>query len=159
HYIIHAMLRSDDWRNFVAMAVVLPVAGPLRSAWATRLDGFTVDEPWHITAAVAYLRTGEYFLNPEHPPLIKLLVALPLTQGTFHSTEPGSLHDKREERDFVQAVMYTQNEADSIHTCTRRSMYFFNGFLLIFFAISAFRVFGGVIALGSLVFLLMDPTV
>jgi hypothetical protein len=153
------MQRSDDWRHFLAFAVVLTIAGSLRSAWATRLDGFTVDEPWHIAAGVAYLHSGEYFLNPEHPPLIKLVAASPLTQDVFKWVEPGTLHDKGEERDFVEAVMYTQNDADSVQSRVRWTMYVFNGLLLVFFALSAFRVFGGVIALASLVFLLIDPTV
>ena len=64
---IRRMHRMDHWRPFLMLAVALIVAGAFRSAWATRLDGFTVDEPWHVTAGVAYLRTGEYYLNPEHP--------------------------------------------------------------------------------------------
>ena len=37
-----------------------------------------VDEVAHISAGYSYLRYGEYRLNPEHPPLIKDLAALPL---------------------------------------------------------------------------------
>jgi len=51
------MHRLDHWRPFLMLAVALIVAGVFRSAWATRLDGFTIDEPWHVTAGVAYLRT------------------------------------------------------------------------------------------------------
>jgi len=53
------MYRLDRWRVFVTLAVLLIAVGIFRSAWATRRDGFTIDEPWHITAGVAYLRTGE----------------------------------------------------------------------------------------------------
>src|SRR6266566_2995437 len=38
-------------------------------------------------------------------------------------------------------------------------MYLFNGLLLLFFAVSTFRTFGGVVALGALLFALIDPTV
>jgi len=44
----------------------------LRSHAGTRLDGFTVDEPWHIVAGAQYVRSGDFRLNPEHPPLTKL---------------------------------------------------------------------------------------
>jgi tetratricopeptide (TPR) repeat protein len=153
------MFRSDDRRHFLALAVLLIIAGFFRSAWATRRDGFTIDEPWHVTAGIAYLRTGEHYLNPEHPPLVKIVAASPLTRSSFHWTAPGPLHDKKEERDFVEAVMYTHNDADSIHSRVRWSMYLFNGLLLLFFALSAFRVFGGIVASGALAFLWMDPTV
>src|SRR5207302_1751441 len=38
----------------------------------------TYDEPAHIGAGLSYLVTGEFKLNPEHPPLLKELAALPL---------------------------------------------------------------------------------
>jgi len=38
----------------------------------------TVDEPLHLTAGYSYLVTGNFRLNLEHPPLIKMLAALPL---------------------------------------------------------------------------------
>src|SRR6266567_5203794 len=148
----------DNWRVFLALVIFLIAGGVLRSAWATRRDGFTVDEPWHITAGVAYLRTGEYFLNPEHPPLVKL-VAASAVPHIFQFAEPGLLHDKTDERKFVEATIYEHNNADFIQARVRRAMYFFNGLLLLFFALATFRVFGGTVALGSLLFVLIDPTV
>jgi hypothetical protein len=153
------MHRLDQWRVFLALAVPVIVAGALRSAWATRLDGFTIDEPWHITAGAAYLRTGEYYLNPEHPPLVKLVAALAAPRSVFRLTEPSSLHDKTEERKFVESTMYEQNDADKIQSRVRPVMYGLNGLLLLLFAAAAFRVFGGIIALGALLFALIDPTV
>jgi dolichyl-phosphate-mannose-protein mannosyltransferase len=141
------------------LAAALIVAGVFRSAWATRLDGFTIDEPWHVTAGVAYLRTGEYYLNPEHPPLVKLVAALAAPQSVFQFTEPSSLHDKTEERKFVEQIIYTHNDADRIQSRVRVVMSVFNGLLLLMFAASAFRVFGGAVALGALLFVLIDPTV
>src|SRR5713226_6589514 len=106
------MSRLDHWRLFLALAVSLIAAGLLRSAWATRRDGFTIDEPWHITAGVAYLRTGEYYLNPEHPPLAKIVAGLAVPRSVFQFAEPGPLHDKTDERKFVEATMYSHNNAD-----------------------------------------------
>jgi uncharacterized membrane protein (Fun14 family) len=151
--------RLDHWRPFLLLAVALIVAGAFRSAWATRLDGFTIDEPWHVTAGVAYLRTGEYYLNPEHPPLVKLVAALAAPRSVFQFTEPSSLHDKTEERKFVEEIIYTHNDADKIQSRVRVVLYVFNGLLLLLFAAAAFRVFGGAVAIGALLFALIDPTV
>lgn len=41
-------------------------------------DSGIVDEIAHIPAGYSYLKYGDYRLNPEHPPLIKDLAALPL---------------------------------------------------------------------------------
>ena len=45
---------------------------------SSREDAFTSDEPPHITAGYSYLRFQDARLNPEHPPLIKMLAAAPL---------------------------------------------------------------------------------
>jgi predicted membrane-bound dolichyl-phosphate-mannose-protein mannosyltransferase len=41
-------------------------------------DSNIVDEVAHIPSGYSYLTTGDYRLNPEHPPIIKDLAALPL---------------------------------------------------------------------------------
>ena len=38
----------------------------------------TYDEAVHLAAGFSYLTTGDYQLNPEHPPLSKMLAAIPL---------------------------------------------------------------------------------
>ena len=38
----------------------------------------TFDEPLHLLAGYSYLKWGDYRVNPEHPPLAKILGALPL---------------------------------------------------------------------------------
>jgi hypothetical protein len=149
----------DHWRVFAALAILLIGVGVLRSAWATGRDGFTVDEPWHVTAGVAYLRTGEYYLNPEHPPLVKLVAGLAASRRVFRFSEPNVLNDKNVERRFVEQTVYEQNDEDFVQLRVRRAMFLFNGLLLLLFALSVFRVFGGAVALGALVFVLIDPTV
>ncbi len=41
-------------------------------------DGPTADEAVHLSAGVSYLQTGDFRMNPEHPPLVKLLAGLPV---------------------------------------------------------------------------------
>jgi len=41
-------------------------------------NAITTDESAHISSGYYYLKTGKYFLNVEHPPLVKDLSALPL---------------------------------------------------------------------------------
>lgn len=38
----------------------------------------TYDEGVHLAAGLSYWRTGDFRLNPEHPPLVKLLASVPL---------------------------------------------------------------------------------
>ena len=53
---------------FMFIAAVTSMAG----------DSAIRDEVPHITAGYSYFKTGDYRLNPEHPPLIKDLAAVPL---------------------------------------------------------------------------------
>jgi 4-amino-4-deoxy-L-arabinose transferase-like glycosyltransferase len=45
---------------------------------SSREDALTSDEPPHIAAGYSYLRFQDARLNPEHPPLLKMLAAAPL---------------------------------------------------------------------------------
>ena len=38
----------------------------------------TIDEPAHILAGYRHLQCGDYGINPEHPPLLKMIAAAPL---------------------------------------------------------------------------------
>ncbi len=46
--------------------------------WFIRANSQTHDEGVHLTAGYSYLATHEFRLNPEHPPLLKELAALPI---------------------------------------------------------------------------------
>lgn len=66
-------------RVFAALAV-LPLAAALGLAlWGAWGDGITVDEPSHLVAGYAALAQGDFRLSPDHPPLGRMLLALPLT--------------------------------------------------------------------------------
>jgi hypothetical protein len=54
---------------FTLLLLLLIGGAIVRSAIATRLDGFTIDEAYHIAAGVSYVRYSDFRINPEHPPL------------------------------------------------------------------------------------------
>ncbi|MGA8776599.1 MAG: hypothetical protein WB536_19570, partial [Terriglobales bacterium] len=54
--------------TFVWLALLLVALAILRSAVSTRLDGFTIDEAYHIAAGVSYVKYHDFRINPEHPP-------------------------------------------------------------------------------------------
>lgn len=60
------------------MALVVFSAALLVQCIGAWTDSQTTDEAVHLSAGLSYWRTGDFRLNPEHPPLIKLLAALPL---------------------------------------------------------------------------------
>jgi len=69
-----AFVRERHW--FVASALLALMFGLGMASMVG--NSAIVDEIAHIPAGYAYLHYGDYRLNPEHPPLIKDLAALPL---------------------------------------------------------------------------------
>jgi len=143
---------------WAALAVLIGLA-ILRSAIATRLDGFTIDEPYHVVAGVSYVRTADFRLNPEHPPLMKLWAGAVLSAGRFRLPPFRPLADKNDERHFTDAAVFLQNDPDAVQSRTRAALFAFNGLLLALLAEAIRRNFGPTLALFALAFLVIDPTV
>lgn len=61
-----------------AAAALLLLSFFLRALAVARAHSLTVDEPPHLVAGYYYLRHGDYTLNPEHPPLAKVLSGIAL---------------------------------------------------------------------------------
>ncbi len=60
------------------LAVLLLALMALLAGGAALRESVTVDEVSHIGAGVSYLQRLDLRLNPEHPPLPKVLAAIPL---------------------------------------------------------------------------------
>src|SRR4030095_455663 len=148
---------------FAGLLLALLLCGILRSAIATRLDSFDLDEAYHITAGVTYARLGDYRLNPEHPPLVKLWVGMFLSPEVFKTPQFRPLADKWEERHFTEDVVFTQNDPDLTQRRVRLAMLLLNGALVLVFALAVWSAFGSgigaMMATGALAFLMIDPTV
>ncbi|HET8781422.1 MAG TPA: phospholipid carrier-dependent glycosyltransferase [Pyrinomonadaceae bacterium] len=130
----------------------------VRSSIATRLDSFTFDEAYHIGAGAAYVQTGDFRLNPEHPPLVKLWVGTFVSSRGFQLSPYRAYQDKKSEREAVETDVYFKNNPDTVQRHSRAAMFALNSVLLFLFAIACRRVFGDVVALAATAFLVIDPT-
>ena len=61
-----------------ALALLLLAFMAILAGGATRRESVTIDEVVHIGAGVSYMQTLDMRINGEHPPLAKVLAALPL---------------------------------------------------------------------------------
>jgi hypothetical protein len=146
-------------RSFLALLLLLVGGTILRSVLATRLDDFTLDEAYHIAAGVSYVQHGDFRLNPEHPPLVKLWVGSLLSVTGFHLSALRQFHDKPDERRFAEENVFLQNDPDSVQRRSRTAMWMLNGLLLMALALALRRSFGPAAALGAVLFLAIDPTI
>jgi hypothetical protein len=145
--------------SFLWLALFLITLAIVRSAIATRLDSFALDEPYHIAAGVSYVKYCDFRVNPEHPPLVKLWVGSLMAVSGFQLDALRQFHDKPEERSFATRATLRQNDPNSVQRRVRVAMYVFNGLLLLALAFALRQVFGHVVALCTLLFLAIDPTV
>lgn len=142
----------------LALLIGLVALAILRSHVGTQRDGFTVDEPWHVVAGVSYLRTGDYRLNPEHPPLVKL-VAGAAQDRDFVLPPLAPLAEKSQEREWVEDVMFMQNDAAAAQKASRVAVWAFHAGLLLALGLLLWRAVGLAWAGGTLGFLAIEPTV
>jgi hypothetical protein len=90
----HLKSSGISLRVFVLVLLLLVGGAIVRSAIATRLDGFTMDEAYHIAAGVSYVRYADFRINPEHPPLVKLWVGSFMSATGFHLSSIRPFADK-----------------------------------------------------------------
>ena len=102
--------RSGIWTTVgIAMAGVFCLQALLA---APRLSA-TTDEPVHLSAGYSYWQTGDFRINPEHPPLAKLLAAFPLVFLSPKLDTSTKEWSEASEYPFGFAFLYG-NDADSL---------------------------------------------
>ena len=154
-------MRSPRIRRnlFVVLTLLIIGGATVRSAITTHLDGFTIDEPYHIAAGVSYVKYHDFRINPEHPPLVKLWVGSVIAASGFRLDSLQQFNDKPGERKFTQRAVFRENDPDSVQRRARSAMYALNGVLLLALAFALERVFNAGVSLGTLLFIAIDPTV
>src|SRR3989338_160737 len=109
----------------VGLLLALMFALMFFSAWN---ESATMDELAHIPAGYSYLSQKDYRLNPEHPPLIKDLAALPFLflDIKFPSDHPSWKNDVNGQWSFGSVFLYESgNDADKIIRLARLPIMFF----------------------------------
>jgi hypothetical protein len=93
-------------RRFAALLALTVAITCARIATTYRVFSQTVDEPYHLAAGYDFLRTGRQISDPQHPPLARVLFALP-----FVSTPPPAATDGlgRGNALLLRDDRYTQN--------------------------------------------------
>jgi hypothetical protein len=100
----------------VRLAVPLLLAALLLQAvMSMRLLSATFDETTHLPSGYSYLVTGDFRLNPQHPPLIKTLAALPLLslRPELNLDDPAWTEQPPDEWSFGYRFLYG-NDADRL---------------------------------------------
>ncbi|MEO5356472.1 MAG: glycosyltransferase family 39 protein [Nitrospirae bacterium YQR-1] len=121
-------------------------------------DGLTIDEIVHIPSGFAALRDQNFIINLEHPPLYKMIAAVPLLfQNINYKTDlifSGSEYESNEINTF-----YTLNKSnyDNILFAGRVALIVFNTFLLFILGMLLRQIISPVPALLGVFFIAFEP--
>jgi hypothetical protein len=88
-------LRLTETQARKALVVLLALLA-FQLAWTAKRTSITWDEDDHIYAGYMSLTHGDFGLNPEHPPLVKQLAAVPLLPMTVKIPPPQGREFKHE---------------------------------------------------------------
>ena len=154
------MKLSDNARHklFQATAISLFIILALELTLTLRRETQTWDEACHIFAGYRYWTRGDFTINPEHPPLVKLIAAATLLPLRLKGPERKSVFSKEE--DFVSAARFVySNNAEQILFRTRMATSLFCISLAALVFATAREMFGKTAALIALTIFVFEPNI
>ena len=145
---------------FFAIASTLLFACFALQLWfhATRTSA-TVDEPNHILSGHRHWQCGDFGINPEHPPLLKLLATAPLNFREL--SEPpwdcGSKFTSKFDAYTYGSTFLVENGMDRVVITTRLAASLMSLLLALLVFLAAWEMFGRWEALTALAILAFEP--
>lgn len=128
-----------------------------------RRKTLTNDEYYHIPAGYYYLTQGNFKLNEEHPPLVKLWAALPLLAIRPVTPPPVETPTEnpitRGHETFAQFWAANQSQSEAIAFWARVPMILITLALGVLIFIYARQLFGGRAAVFAVLLFILEPTV
>jgi len=143
------------------IAVVVGVAFLLailvtQLALSIRQESITWDEDDHIYSGYMSLKTGEFGLNPEHPPLVKMLAALPLLRMDL-KVPPLQGREFKHEAFLNGKEFVFGNDADTVLFKARMAASLLTVLLAVLVFLAAGEMFGLAAGFFALVLFVFDP--
>src|SRR5262245_37223330 len=143
------------WRTPTLVVILLLLLVAQLARFVSR-QSQTWDEGNHLYAGYRSLTHADFGLNPEHPPLAKMVAALPLLRMNLQ-VPPLQGRDFKHEaflggRDFVFG-----NDADTVLFRARMAVSVFTVLLALFAFLAAREMFGAPAGLTALALLVFDP--
>ena len=143
-----------------ALVAVLLAAMAAQALLGMAVLNATYDETTHLPSGYTYLRTGDFRLNPQHPPLIKLLAAAPLLalDPALDLEDPGWQADPPDEWGFGQRFLYA-GDADALLFWGRLPIVLLALLMALYVHLWARDLFGARAGLLALFLCAFSPTV
>jgi len=147
-------------RAYAVAALVLILVLATELVLSIRLQSQTIDEGQHILAGHQYWKHRDFGSNPEHPPLVKLVAALPLLSLNLNPTAVLSGPTKAANVNAMFPFLYQNRvDADTILFRTRMAASLFTFLLAVLLLVGGYEMLGPMPALLGLGLLVFDPNI
>lgn len=131
----------------------------IASLIAMSRESATFDEGTHLAAGYSYWTTGDFRMNPEHPPLLKLIAAAPLLLMDVRGVPSEDPWTRSDEDEFAFKLLYQSgNDPDRLLRWGRVAVLVWGPALLGAVYLESRRRFGPRGALISLIVVAACPT-
>jgi len=125
-------------------------------ALTIRTESITWDEDDHLYAGYMSLKTGDFGLNPEHPPLVKMLAAVPLLDMSLRVPALQNREFKKEAFLGGKEFLF-KNDADTMLFRARMAAAMLTLLLALLVFLAGQEMFGTAAGFVALVLLVFDP--
>jgi hypothetical protein len=157
-------VQQRGWINAAVVLLLLIMAAEV--ALSTRQQSPSWDEGDHIFSGYMNWKNREYSLNPEHPPLVKLIATLPLLplnlkiaprEGRFFKSE--AYYGGRELLFRNDPKYGGHYSADTLLFRIHMAVFFFALMLAVLLFLGTQEMFGSIAGLIALTLFVFDPTI
>ena len=139
--------------------LLLTVLGAVQ-VLSVRQESQTWDEAFELASGYSYLKTGEYRISIEHPPLARVIAALPLLWLDPRVPVEHPSWEKRNEYEFGREFLhFNRVDADTLLQAARLPMILLTLCLGLAIALWTRRKLGAAAALFALLLFAFDPNV
>jgi hypothetical protein len=142
----------------IVVFLVLLIIVFLQLTLSIRRETQTWDEACHIFAGYSYWTRGDFGMNPEHPPLVKLLATVPLLHLSLKMPDHPKVFSKEE--DFTTATQFVyENDAETILFRSRIAASMLTLLLAALVFAAAREMFGTGAAFIALILFAFEPAI
>jgi len=145
-------------RWFGAATILLSAIFLVELIVSARQQSPTIDEGCYLYAGFSYWTRADFGLNPEHPPLAKLLIGLPLLRMPLRYPAPPARHFKTSEYIGAHQFLFSNNADAMLFRARAVVVAMALAAALVVFA-AGWEMFGPVPALLALLLFVLEPNV
>jgi hypothetical protein len=149
-------LSGKQW-TIAAVAILLLIL-EAQLLLSVRQNSQTFDESAHLYAGYSYLKRGDFGINPEHPPLVKLVTALPLLPLGLPVPPPLDIFFRGASVVGGIQLLYT-HDADALLFRARAISTLFTLSLALLVFLAGYEMFGVGAAMFALALFVFEPNI